>query len=81
MSRSDAILQGLLPELEKSDSQSVFRFTMGRGTTGLEREAYAAGWFVVGDLLKQVKSFAEIARIPSAEMPAVVRAVIETRGK
>ncbi len=81
MSRSDAILQGLLPELEKSDSQSVFRFTMGRGTTGLEREAYAAGWFVVGDLLKQGKSFAEIARIPSAEMPAVVRAVIETRGK
>ena len=51
------------------------------GTTGLEREAYAAGWLVVGDLLKQGKSFAEIARIPSAEMPAVVRAVIETRGK
>lgn len=76
-SRSRAILQGIVPELEKSDSQSVFRFTMGTGTTGLEREAYLAGWLVVGELLKQRMTFPRIARIPAADMPGTVRATIE----
>ena len=77
MAKSDAILRGLLPELEKADSPTVFRYTMGTGTTGLEREAYVAGWLVVGELIEEGKSFPEIARVPSADMPRLVRATIE----
>jgi len=77
MSKSDAILRGLLPDLGKSDSPTVFRYTMGTGNTGTEREAYVAGWLVVGELLKEGKSFREIARIPSADMADVVRSTID----
>jgi Predicted Zn-dependent protease (DUF2268) len=77
MAKSDAILRGLQPDLEKSDSPTVFRYTMGTGNTGTEREAYVAGWLVVGQLLKEGKSFREIARIPSAAMASVVRSTID----
>ncbi|HKS55566.1 MAG TPA: hypothetical protein VJS12_09790, partial [Steroidobacteraceae bacterium] len=77
MAKSDAILRGLLPELEKADSPTVFRYTMGTGTTGLEREAYVAGWLVVGELIKEGKSLPEIARVPSADMSRLVKATIE----
>jgi len=77
IAKSDAILRGLLPELEKSDSPTVFRYTMGTGNTNTEREAYVAGWLVVGELLKQGKSYPEIARVRSEEMPQLVRATIE----
>jgi hypothetical protein len=77
MARSDAILRGLLPELEKSDSPTVFRYTMGTGSTSTEREAYIAGWLVVGELLKEGRSFPDIARVHSAEMPRLVRTAIE----
>lgn len=74
--RSDAILDGLEPVLEAADGDTVMRFTMGSGSTGLEREAYLGGWLVVGELLRQGRTFAEIARIPSADMPRVVRETI-----
>jgi len=43
--------------------------TIGPGPAGLEREAYYAGWLVVGDWLAHGMSFSEIARIPEKEMP------------
>ena len=49
------------------------RFTMGKGPSGLEREAYYAGWLVVGYWLEHGTTFAEIARIPEAEMPKAGR--------
>jgi hypothetical protein len=73
MAGAGAILEGLLPELDKSDSDTVFRFTMGSGATGLEREAYLAGWLVVGEWLTRGQSLAEIARIPADAMSGVVR--------
>jgi hypothetical protein len=73
MAKSRGILTGILPELEKSDSATVARFTYGQGTTGEIREAYVAGWIVIGDLLQQGKTFPELARIRSADMPAAVR--------
>jgi hypothetical protein len=76
MSRRDAILRGLLPVLRARDSETVMRFTMGRGTTGVEREAYLAGWLVVGHLIERGRSLAEIARVPEEEMPALVEATI-----
>ena len=77
MAKSDAILRGLLPELDKSDSPTVFRYTMGTGNTGTEREAYVAGWLVVGELLKEDISLPDIARVPSRDMPTLVRTTIE----
>ena len=77
MAKSDAILRGLLPELDKSDSPTVFRYTMGTGNTGTEREAYVAGWLVVGELLKEDRSFPDIARVASRDMPTLVRTTIE----
>jgi hypothetical protein len=79
MAKSQAILVGILPELEKSDSTTVTRFTYGRGTTGTTREAYVAGWIVIGDLLQQGKTFPELARIRSADMSAAVRGAVAHR--
>jgi uncharacterized protein YjaZ len=76
MTKSPEILAGILPELEKSDSATVTRFTYGQGTTGMIREAYAAGWIVIGDLLRQGKTFPELARIRSLDMPAAVRGAV-----
>ncbi len=78
MARAPAILRGIEPALDAADGETVFRYTMGSGTTGIEREAYLTGWLVVGRLLEQGRSFAEIARIPAAEMPALVRSTIVT---
>lgn len=70
--RDRDILRGIAPALRADDSETVMRFTMGRGTTGLEREAYYAGWRVVGHLLEQGRTMADLARIPEDEIPAIV---------
>jgi len=70
------ILRALLPVLDKSDSDIVFRFTIGPGPNGLEREAYAAGWWVIEHLRRRGMSLAEIARVPEAKMPQLVRRAI-----
>jgi hypothetical protein len=67
-----AILEGLRPHLRASDSETVMRFTMGQGTTGTEREAYYAGWLVVGHLLEQGKTLAELARLSEEQITTVV---------
>jgi hypothetical protein len=75
-SRGDDILRGILPHLRASDSPTVMQFTMGTGTTGTEREAYYAGWRVVGHLLRNGYTFPQLARIPEAEAPALVEAAM-----
>jgi hypothetical protein len=75
-SRGDDILRGILPHLRESDAQTVMRFTMGTGTTGTEREAYYAGWRVVGHLLQRGYTFPQLARIPESDAPALVEAAI-----
>ena len=71
------ILQGILPALNSDKSEDVMRFTMGSGTAGLEREAYYAGWIVVGEWLREGMTLAEVARIREAETPQRVAATIE----
>lgn len=66
------ILDGIRPHLRAKDSATVMRFTMGTGTTGTEREAYYAGWIVVGHLLQQGKTFPELARMPDEQIPEIV---------
>jgi hypothetical protein len=70
--RRGEILSGILPALGEKDGETVFRFTMGNGPAGIEREAYAAGWFVVEYMRESGMSLAEIARISEADMPAAV---------
>jgi hypothetical protein len=71
-----AILEGLLPNLGKKDGETVFRFTMGQGTTGIEREAYYAGWVVMERLHAGGMGWAEIARVPEDAMPALVEKAV-----
>jgi len=75
--RRRAILQGILPYLDSKDSQTVFRFTMGNGTTGINREAYFVGYLVMEQLHGSGMTWAQIARIPEDRMPDVVRGAIE----
>lgn len=75
--RRTEILRNLKPYLASDKSEDVMRFTMGKGASGLEREAYYAGWEVVGYWLKQGMSFADIARIPEKDMPARVAEAID----
>ena len=71
------ILKGIRGRLDSDASEDVMRFTMGQGTTGLEREAYYVGWEVVGYWRKRGRSFAEIARIPEKDMPRQVAEAID----
>jgi hypothetical protein len=70
-------LKDIVPVLASDKSDDVMRFTMGKGPSGLEREAYYAGWLVVGYWLEHGMTFADIARIPEKEMPQRVNEVIE----
>ena len=68
----EQILGGIKPYLKECSSERVFQFTMGTGTTGKVREGYFAGWKLVGDMLKDGWSFAQIARIKEADMADVL---------
>ena len=50
---------------------------MDKGPSGLELEAYYVGWLVVGYWLDRGMTFAEIARIPEADMPARVNDALQ----
>jgi hypothetical protein len=75
----DRVILGELREkLDKSDSDTVMSVTIGKGPkAGVEREAYYGGWRVIEWLRAQRMSFAQIARIPEAEMPARVRTALD----
>ncbi|MFS0691096.1 hypothetical protein AB1K89_17865 [Sporosarcina sp. 179-K 8C2 HS] len=75
--KKSEILEGILPYLEDSSAEAVMKFTFGSGETGLEREAYYAGWVLVELLLNDGVSFKEIAAIPEEEMPELARENME----
>jgi hypothetical protein len=75
--KKEEIFNGIFPYLSDSSSEIVYRFTMGNGTTGLEREAYFVGWKVVGTLLENGVSFEEIARTKEENMPGFLRSTID----
>jgi hypothetical protein len=71
-----AIMKGILPYVDRAGADVATRFTFGKGTTGMDRELYCAGWFAIGKLLDSGKTFPELARIPEAQMIAAVRTAI-----
>jgi len=77
VSKRKQIIAGIAPYLSKSGREVAMKFTFGQGTTGMDREAYCAGWFAVAYLLKHGHTFPELARIPESQMIAVVREAIE----
>jgi hypothetical protein len=72
-----AILKDVQGVLGSNSPQDVGRYSYGTGQAGIEREGYYAGWLVVGYWLDHGMSFADIARIPEAEMPARVGEAIQ----
>lgn len=76
--RKTDILRGILPALDASDSDSVLRFTMGQGPAGLQREAYATGWWVIEALQGEGMTLAEIARVPEEQLPELARRAIRS---
>ena len=75
-SRRTAILRGVLPELTQRSPEALRRFTLGTGPAGLEREGYFAGWELVGQLLAEGRSFADIARLPAEDAAPTLRRLL-----
>ena len=76
LAKSTAVLNGIRPYLSETGSGNTTRFTYGNGTTGLESEAYCAGWVLIGHLLQQGYSYPSLAKIPEREMVRFVEARI-----
>jgi hypothetical protein len=72
----DAVLRGIAADLDKSGREIAMKYTFGKGNTGMQREAYCAAWFVMGDLLESGRTLPELARIPEDRMVATIRAAI-----
>ena len=71
------ILADVRSVLASDKSDDVMRFTMGKGPSGLDREAYYAAWVVSGYWMEHGQTFATIARIPETEAPGRVREVLD----
>jgi hypothetical protein len=77
--RRTAILNGIRDHVSEAGNSVAQRFTFGEGTTGLSREAYYAGWVIVGELLRGGMTFHQIAKTPAADFPGlIVRAISGT---
>lgn len=70
------ILRGIAPHLGDCSGESVHRFTMGDGASGHEREGYYADWHLIGDMLNDGWSFADLARVAGDAMAVVLRKYI-----
>lgn len=71
--RRPAILRGIGEHVAEAGNATAQRFTFGGGTTGLQREAYYAGWEIVGALLRSNMSLHDIAMTPADQLPALIR--------
>lgn len=67
-----AVMRGILPFLHESGPAIATKFTFGAGTTGMDRELYCAGWFVIASMLASGKTFPQLARVPESKMVETV---------
>ncbi len=72
------ILRGVRERVAQADAAAVKAFTLGPGPAGLRREAYYAGWVLVGHLLAAGRTLAELAHAPGESAPALVAAAIDS---
>ncbi len=68
----EAVLSGVLASLDDATTRAAHRFLRGPGPAGLTREAYYAGWVVMGHLLETGWTLAGVARVPRGLMVRVV---------
>lgn len=61
------VFRDLQGHLNDTGGQAVSQFTLQKGGAGFDREIYCAGWFTVGRLLQEGKSFPALARLPQAD--------------
>src|SRR5699024_10511600 len=66
--KKEEIIGGIMPYFKDARSETLMKFTLGEGTTGLEREAYYVGWLIVRSLLDAGVSFEEMAKIPGDQL-------------
>jgi hypothetical protein len=71
------ILIDLDPNLSSDSPDAVMRYTMGKGGAGVEREAYYAGWLVVGEMLKSGYTFRQLARMDESAIQSSVDTTIK----
>jgi hypothetical protein len=77
-SRRAAILTGIGAHLSDSGPNIVQRFTFGTGSTGLSREAYYAGWEIVGAMMERLgMSLHAIATTNPIDYPRLVQQAID----
>jgi hypothetical protein len=71
------ILLDVRAVLNEKGADTVTRFTMGQGPSGIEREAYYIAWLVSGYWLSHGETFAEIARVKEIDAPTRVAEAID----
>ena len=77
--RRDSLLRGIRDHLEDRGAEAVQRFTFGSGTTGLPRDAYYAGWEVVGVMLARMgMTFHDVATTPPELYPRLIGQAIDS---
>lgn len=79
VAKKDAVLAGILPDLDKSGREIAMKYTFGQGNSGMQREGYCAAWIVMGRLLDSGKTFGELAHVPEAQMVATIKAAMAMR--
>ena len=77
MKKNNQVLRDVRDVVHSDSLNIVMQYTMGKGPAGLEREAYYAGWVVVGYWLKNGMTLAQIARIKENDMPSKVTIAID----
>jgi hypothetical protein len=70
--KEDAVLAGIVPDLDKSGSEIAMEYTFGQGHNGMHRQAYCAAWIVMGRVLDTGHTFSELARIPESRMVGTI---------
>jgi hypothetical protein len=74
--KRDAVLKGILPDLNNSGREIGMKYTFGQGNNGMQREAYCAAWIVMGKLIASGRTLPELARIPEDRMVDTIRAAM-----
>lgn len=72
------VLADLREHIAESGAEAVSQFTFGTGATGIHREVYCGGWFVVGKMLNDGATFPQLGRLHEDEANARVAATIDT---
>jgi len=77
--KREAVLKGIVADLDNSGREVAMKYTFGQGNTGMQREAYCAAWIVMGRLLDSGKTLPELARIPESRMVETIRTAMTTK--